>query len=40
VRVPHAVGGGLSQALRQGQAARSARKLTHLRVQVDPTELG
>ncbi|HWL98860.1 MAG TPA: primosomal protein N' [Nocardioidaceae bacterium] len=40
VRVPYAVGGGLSQALRQGQAARSARKLTHLRVQVDPTELG
>jgi primosomal protein N' (replication factor Y) (superfamily II helicase) len=40
VRVPYAVGGGLSRALRQGQAARSARKLTHLRVQVDPTELG
>jgi primosomal protein N' (replication factor Y) (superfamily II helicase) len=40
VRVPHAVGGDLSRALRQGQAARSARKLTHLRVQVDPTELG
>jgi primosomal protein N' (replication factor Y) len=40
LRLPHALGGSLSQALRQGQAARSARKLTHLRVQVDPTELG
>ena len=32
-------GGGLSRALRQLQAARSSRKLPHVRVEVDPTDL-
>ena len=33
-------GGGLSHLLRQLQAVRSSRKLPHVRVQVDPAELG
>jgi primosomal protein N' (replication factor Y) (superfamily II helicase) len=40
VRVPHAHGGALSAALKQAQADRSARKLPHLRVRVDPDTLG
>jgi primosomal protein N' (replication factor Y) len=40
VRVPRRAGAALSRALRQVQAARSARKLPHLRVEVDPHELG
>jgi primosomal protein N' (replication factor Y) (superfamily II helicase) len=40
VRVPHGHGQELSRALKQAQADRSARKLTHLRVQVDPAALG
>lgn len=40
VRVPRASGTALSAALRQLQAQRSARKLPHLRVEVDPAQLG
>lgn len=40
VRVPRARGAELSAALRDLQASRSTRKLPHLRVEVDPTELG
>ena len=40
LRVPRAAGGRLSDALRDLQAQRSARKLPHVRVQVDPVELG
>jgi primosomal protein N' (replication factor Y) (superfamily II helicase) len=40
VRVPSAQGGALSRALKQAQADRSARKLAHVRVQVDPATLG
>ncbi|MGH3412558.1 MAG: primosomal protein N' [Marmoricola sp.] len=40
VRVPRARGADLSAALRDLQARRSARKLPHLRVEVDPAELG
>lgn len=40
VRVPPDRGAALSAALKQVQATRSARKLPHLRVQVDPVELG
>jgi primosomal protein N' (replication factor Y) len=40
VRVPSSHGAALSDALKQMQAARSARKLSHLRVQVDPAALG
>ena len=40
VRVPRASGPALSAALQQLQAQRSARKLPHLRVEVDPAELG
>jgi primosomal protein N' (replication factor Y) len=40
VRVPRASGPGLSAALQQLQAQRSARKLPHLRVEVDPARLG
>jgi primosomal protein N' (replication factor Y) len=40
VRVPQADGPALSRALKQAQATRSARKLPHLRVQVDPLDLG
>ena len=40
VRVPRASGPALSAALQQLQAQRSARKLPHLRVEVDPAQLG
>ncbi|MBV9831487.1 MAG: primosomal protein N' [Marmoricola sp.] len=40
LRVPRARGDDLSRALRDLQGRRSARKLTHLRVEVDPAELG
>jgi primosomal protein N' (replication factor Y) len=40
LRVPRASGEDLSRALREMQAQRSARKLTHLRVEVDPAALG
>ncbi|MDQ4086373.1 MAG: hypothetical protein M3165_11200, partial [Actinomycetota bacterium] len=40
VRVPSSQGGSLSRALKSAQAERSARKLAHLRVQVDPPDLG
>ena len=40
LRVPHGHGPELSRALKQMQADRSARKLPHLRVQVDPVALG
>ncbi len=40
LRVPRASGEDLSRALREMQAQRSARKLAHLRVEVDPAELG
>ncbi len=40
LRAPRASGEGLSRALRELQAQRSARKLTHLRVEVDPAALG
>jgi len=40
LRVPYARGQELSRALKQVQADRSARKLSHLRVQVDPDSLG
>ncbi len=40
VRVPRAQGPALSRALRDLQAGRSARKQPHLRVEVDPAELG
>ena len=40
LRVPRASGEGLSRALREMQSQRSARKLAHLRVEVDPAALG
>ena len=40
VRVPRASGPALSAALQAMQAHRSTRKLPHLRVEVDPAELG
>jgi primosomal protein N' (replication factor Y) len=40
LRVPQAHGPELSRTLKQMQADRSARKLPHLRVQVDPPTLG
>lgn len=40
LRVPRAAGAALSTALRAMQAQRSTRKLPHLRVEVDPAELG
>ncbi len=40
LRVPRAAGEQLSRVLREMQAQRSARKLPHLRVEVDPAELG
>jgi primosomal protein N' (replication factor Y) len=40
VRVPRRAGAELSRALREAQAHRSARKLPHVRVEVDPHELG
>jgi primosomal protein N' (replication factor Y) len=40
VRVPRRSGPGLSAALAEVQSGRSARKLPHVRVQVDPHELG
>ena len=40
LRAPHQEAAALSRALQQTQAARSARKLPHLRVQVDPAEMG
>lgn len=40
LRVPRASGEALSLALREMQGKRSARKLTHLRVEVDPVSLG
>jgi primosomal protein N' (replication factor Y) len=39
VRVPHAAGHALATALGQAQRARSARKLTPVRVQLDPVRL-
>jgi primosomal protein N' (replication factor Y) (superfamily II helicase) len=40
VRVPRRAGGELSRVLREVQAQRSARKHPHVRVEVDPHELG
>ncbi len=40
VRVPRASGAALSAALGAMQAQRSTRKLPHVRVEVDPAELG
>jgi primosomal protein N' (replication factor Y) len=40
VRVPRGVGAALSAALGEMQVHRSTRKLPHLRVEVDPAELG
>jgi primosomal protein N' (replication factor Y) len=40
LRVPRASGEALSRALRELQGKRSARKLPHLRVEVDPVTLG
>jgi primosomal protein N' (replication factor Y) (superfamily II helicase) len=40
VRVPQPEGPALSRALKQAQGTRSARKLPHLRVHVDPADLG
>jgi primosomal protein N' (replication factor Y) len=40
LRVPRTSGAALSAALRALQAGRSARKEPHLRVEVDPVELG
>ncbi|WP_310963307.1 primosomal protein N' [Nocardioides terrisoli] len=40
VRVPRAAGADLAAALRVMQGTRSARKLAHLRVELDPTSLG
>jgi primosomal protein N' (replication factor Y) len=40
VRVPRRAGAELSRALREVQAQRSARKHPHVRVEVDPHELG
>lgn len=40
VRSPRSVGPALSAALRELQARRSARKLAHLRIEVDPQDLG
>ncbi len=40
VRVPRASGPALSAALQAMQARRSTRKLPHVRVEVDPAELG
>ncbi|HNO39862.1 MAG TPA: primosomal protein N', partial [Marmoricola sp.] len=40
LRVPRAQGDHLAQVLRGAQAARSVRKLPHVRVRVDPHDLG
>ena len=40
VRVPRAFGSALSRSLGERQRERSARKLAHVRVEVDPHELG
>jgi primosomal protein N' (replication factor Y) len=40
LRGPHTAAAALSEALRAGQARRSARKLVTVRVQVDPVALG
>ena len=40
IRVPRTAGAQLSSALQALQAQRSARKEPHLRVDVDPAELG
>jgi primosomal protein N' (replication factor Y) len=40
VRVPRHSGAALSAALGALQAQRSTRKLPHVRVEVDPAELG
>jgi primosomal protein N' (replication factor Y) len=40
VRVPRSSGAALSAALGAMQAHRSTRKLPHVRVEVDPAELG
>jgi primosomal protein N' (replication factor Y) len=40
LRVPRTRGEDLSRALREMQGLRSARKLPHVRVEVDPVELG
>ena len=40
LRVPRSGGAALSRALQDLQARRSTRKLPHLRVEVDPAELG
>ncbi len=40
VRVPRSSGAALSSALGDLQAHRSTRKLPHVRIEVDPAELG
>jgi len=40
VRVPRAARGELTRALVELQARRSTRKLPHVRIQVDPRDLG
>jgi primosomal protein N' (replication factor Y) len=40
LRAPRAQGAALSRALRHVQAARSARKLPPVRIQIDPSDLG
>jgi primosomal protein N' (replication factor Y) len=40
VRVPRVAGAALSASLGELQAQRSTRKLPHVRVEVDPAELG
>lgn len=40
VRVPREAGAALARAVKQTQATRSARKQTHLRVELDPLDLG
>jgi primosomal protein N' (replication factor Y) len=40
LRTPRRSGAALSEALRVLQAQRSTRKQAHVRVQVDPLELG
>ncbi|MPZ60217.1 MAG: primosome assembly protein PriA [Propionibacteriales bacterium] len=40
LRVPRGQGAALSRLLKQAQATRSSRKLPHLRIQVDPQDVG
>ena len=40
IRVPRSGRADLARALREFQGERSARKLPHIRVQVDPRDLG